>query len=38
MTTALIFAGGESSRMGRDKAAMFGGVARLIDELSLIHI
>ena len=34
MTTALIFAGGKSSRMGRDKAAMYGGVARLIDECS----
>ena len=34
MTTALIFAGGKSSRMGRDKAAMYGGVTRLIDECS----
>ena len=32
MTTALIFAGGTSTRMGRDKAKMFGGVSRLYDE------
>lgn len=32
MTTAVILAGGKSSRMGQDKAVMFGGVARIRAE------
>lgn len=32
MTTAIIFAGGESKRMGQDKSLMFGGVERLVAE------
>ena len=32
MTTAVILAGGQSSRMGQDKAIMFGGVARIHTE------
>ena len=32
MTTVVILAGGKSSRMGQDKATMFGGVERIYQE------
>lgn len=32
MTTAIILAGGDSTRMGEDKALMIGGVSRLVTE------
>ena len=32
MTTVLIFAGGNSSRMGQDKSTMYGGVSRIRQE------
>ncbi len=35
MTTALIFAGGKSTRMGEDKSQMFGGVNRIIQQCKL---
>lgn len=38
MTTALIFAGGKSSRMGEDKSQMFGGVSRLIKQCKLSSV
>ena len=38
MTTALIFAGGNSSRMGEDKSQMFGGVSRLIKQCKLSSV
>ena len=38
MTTALIFAGGKSTRMGEDKSQMFGGVHRLIKQCKLSSI
>ena len=38
MTTALIFAGGKSSRMGEDKSQMFGGVRRLIKQCKLTSV
>ena len=38
MTTALIFAGGKSTRMGEDKSQMFGGVARIIKQCKITSI
>ena len=38
MTTALIFAGGKSTRMGEDKSQMFGGVHRLVKQCKLSSI
>ena len=38
MTTALIFAGGKSTRMGEDKSQMFGGVSRLIKQCQLSSV
>ena len=38
MTTALIFAGGKSTRMGEDKSQMFGGVSRLINQCKLSSV
>lgn len=38
MTTALIFAGGKSTRMGEDKSKMFGGVSRLIKQCKLSSV
>ena len=38
MTTAFIFAGGKSTRMGEDKSQMFGGVARIIKQCKITSI
>ena len=38
MTTALIFAGGKSARMGEDKSQMYGGVSRLIRQCKLSSV
>ena len=38
MTTALIFAGGKSTRMGEDKSQMFGGVNRIIKQCKLSSV
>ena len=38
MTTALIFAGGKSTRMGEDKSQMFGGVRRIIKQCKLSSV
>jgi len=38
MTTALIFAGGNSTRMGEDKSQMFGGVSRIIKQCKLSSV
>ena len=38
MTTALIFAGGKSTRMGEDKSHMFGGVSRIIKQCKLSSV
>lgn len=38
MTTALILAGGKSSRMGQDKAVMLGGVERIQRECRMANI
>ncbi|MBT5618558.1 MAG: NTP transferase domain-containing protein, partial [Euryarchaeota archaeon] len=38
MVTALILAGGKSTRMGQDKALMAGGVERLVAEAQSLGV